>query len=119
MKINGELDAICAIVITKRLKVRKHVQSINHNGTNMSRIIVIKVIMALKGGYKDQKKDFYGNQLFKSMHNHMMNLLLKQKQKIISVPLTSIVWKQYVHHVAQLLLGQNLQNQNHQPKFCN
>ena len=81
------------------------------------RITLVIPIMVLEDSFKDLERIYLGSQLLKSICNHMMNLLLRLAEKIIFLLLVSTVWKHYVLHVAQLLHGQSLQNQNHQPIF--
>ena len=117
LKTNLEQDVVCVTALMKRSLEHRHVRIMEESGINMSRIILIIPIMELEDSSRDLERIYLGSQLLKPICNHMMNLLLRQAENFIFLHLVSTVWKHYVLHVAQLLHGQSLQNQNHQPIF--
>ena len=100
--------------MSKRLQAHKHVKDIENNGINMFNVIRGKHWLDQEEYFKDKMNIYLGNLQYRQITSPMMSPLLKLKETIILLQITSTVLKSYVLHVVLLLHGQSLQKQSHQ-----
>lgn len=100
MKQHMETDFMFMTADKTNLIIHRHANVINRIGKNTNLTIVDQAWQELKECYRGLKRKTIGNlgfaEYFKLM---MMIILLKTNERITLALASSIVWKQFVHHV--------------------